>query len=132
MTLDERAAQAATDSGPEARFLEALRAHKAPFSPMEGADGLVFQADGEVDGRPNRARVKLFRVDEGPLAGTPALFFYKASRIPFSRDRYSYGVCLMQGADLPLDRWLDYPASGFDPALAPSELRRAFPFTVPE
>jgi hypothetical protein len=64
-----------------------------------------------------------------------AVFFYKESQVPWSRDRHSYGVCVAPTsgpAPEDIQSWLRFTATGFDPAERPETLRLAFAFTVPE
>jgi len=80
---------------------------------------------------PHRCRAKLFELDAGRLA----VFFYKTSAVPFSRDRFSYGAVQFSASDISsadVSGWLAYLASGFDWDLAPPKLRRAFTFDVPD
>ncbi len=119
-------------SGP---FLDALQAHPDPFRVRTEAGGFEFTADREVEGRPNRARLKVFMIPDGPMSGQPGVFFYKGSNVPFSRDRFSYGVCILPAANPSPDdlkEWLDFASGGFDPEARPRKLRLAFTFTVPE
>jgi hypothetical protein len=114
------------------RLADAIDAHPEPFALRPAGAEAEFAALTPVEGRPNRARLLVFTIDEGPLAGTPAVFFHKQSRIPFSHDRFSYGVCLVHGENPPLGSWIEYAASGFDPGRQPDGLRKAFTFTIPE
>ncbi len=93
-----------------------------------------FAALREVDGRPNRAMLKIFTIADGPLRGQAAVFFYKRSQVPFSRDRFSYGVVTLPPGAGPgeVAGWLDFASGGFDPEARPSRLRLAFTFTVPD
>ena len=68
-----------------------------PFLVRPDGEGLEIAAEKPVAGRANRARVKLFTVPDGPMKGRRAIFFYKASQVPFSLDRLSYGVCMCPG-----------------------------------
>lgn len=116
-------------------FLDALQGHPDPFKVRVAGHGYEFIAHRSVEGRPNRAVVKIFMVSDGPLKGQAAVFFYKPSRIPSSRDRFSYGVCMIprtgpeEGEVL---EWLAFASSGFHPDARPSRMRRAFTFTVPD
>ncbi len=106
-----------------------------PFSMRLESPGIEFQALSPVGTHPNRAVLKIFRIDAGPLEGRTAVFFYKKSRIPWSRDRHSYGVCLLApSGPTPgeVEEWIDFAATGFHPQHRPSRLRQAFTFTVPE
>lgn len=120
---------------PAAALFDALESREEPFSFRAEAPGLEFQALKPVGKYPNRAVLKVFEVGDGPLQGRAAVFFYKRSQIPWSRDRHSYGVCLV-GSSGPapgeVDEWLAFAATGLDPDRRPSRLRQAFTFTVPE
>lgn len=87
-----------------------------------------------VDGRPNRCRLRLFRVSNGPHTGRWAAFFYKTSLVPHSSDRYSYGAALFDGApdDAHFEGWIKYLESGFDPDATPADVKRALTFTIPD
>lgn len=116
-------------------FIDALEHEAKPFALAVDHPGYEFVAQHAVEGRPNRAVLKLFEIHDGPMEGLSAAFFFKRSQVPFSRDRFSYGVVVItpREHDEPeIDTWLEYASSGFDPALAPKGLRRAFTFTVPE
>jgi hypothetical protein len=116
-------------------FLKALQGHPDPFECRPVGSGFDFASLREVDGRPNRAVVKVFTIPDGPMKGQAAAFFYKGSLVPFGRERFSYGVCIIPGADASpaeMKGWLDFAASGFDPDIRPPKLRRAFTFTVPD
>lgn len=82
-------------------------------------------------GLPNRARLKVF----SPRPGHTLVFFYKKSLVPYSRDRYSYGgIDLRDGALDPqeITEWITFVASGFRPDKRPANMRRAFPYEIPE
>ena len=97
-------------------------------------DAAGFEAratDRLSSGLPNRARIKIF----SPRPGHSLVFFYKKSLVPYSRDRYSYGgVDLKDGELNPHDiaEWLAFVSSGFHPEKRPANLRRAFPYEIPE
>ena len=116
-------------------LIEAIEAEREPFALRLESPGIEFQALAPVGPHPNRAVMKLFRISEGPLAGRTAVFFYKKSRIPWSHDRHSYGVCLVPpSGPTPgeVEEWIGFAATGFHPEHRPSRLRQAFTFTVPE
>ena len=82
-------------------------------------------------GLPNRARIKVF----SPRPGHTLVFFFKKSLVPYSRDRYSYGgIDLKEGELDPSEiaEWLTFVSSGFHPEKRPSQLRRAFPYEIPD
>ena len=116
-------------------LLDAIAEAGEPFSMRLESPGIEFQALAPVGTHPNRAVLKIFRIDDGPLEGRTAVFFYKKSRIPWSRDRHSYGVCLLApSGPTPgeVEEWIDFATTGFHPEHRPSRLRQAFSFTVPE
>jgi len=118
-----------------AALLAVLEGHPDDFEYRPVESGFDFACRREVDGRPNRAVVKVFTIPDGPMKGQAAAFFYKGSQVPFGRERFSYGVCIIPGADASPEEmkgWLDFAASGFDPDIRPPKLRRAFTFTVPD
>jgi hypothetical protein len=91
----------------------------------------VHAADPLPSGLPNRARIKVF----SPRPGHTLVFFYKKSLVPYSRDRYSYGgIDLKEGELNPaeISEWLTFVSSGFHPEKRPAQLRRAFPYEIPE
>jgi hypothetical protein len=106
-----------------------------PFSLVENGGGLELAAHKPVENRQNRARLKFFTVPDGSMQGRKAVFFYKRSQIPFSRDRLSYGVCMIPStgpSPQEIEEWLFFASTGFDPAARPESLRQAFAFTVPD
>jgi hypothetical protein len=118
-----------------AAVLDALAGHPDPFSFRTEMDGMEFAAERPVDARPNRAVLKVFSVGDGPMSGRTAVFFYKRSQVPWSRDRYSYGVAILSpdGADpREIAGWLDYASTGFDPDAKPVHIRQAVTFNVPD
>lgn len=119
-------------SGP---LLDRAAAHPDEFAFRLDATGFELAALHPVEGRPNRSIVKIFAVPDGPMKGQAAVFFFKRSQIPFSLDRFSYGVCLLPAVSPPpedLDGWLAFASNGFDPNVVPHRLRRAFTFTIPD
>lgn len=118
-------------------IVEAARKFDAPFRIEPEGSGLEFSVENDIKGLPNRGRLKVFF----PVAesGGPGLrvvgIFYKPSNLSFSRDRFSYGGFLSSPSKLKdedIDAWLAFLASGLSPANRPRDLRRAFPYTVPE
>jgi hypothetical protein len=82
-------------------------------------------------GLPNRARMKIF----SPKPGHTLVFFYKKSLVPYSRDRYSYGGIDLRTPEVhaaEIAEWLAFLSSGFHPDKRPANLRRAFPYEIPE
>lgn len=105
------------------------------FSLVEDGGSLELAANKPVENRQNRARLKFFTVPDGSMRGRKAVFFYKRSQIPFSRDRLSYGVCMIPStgpSPREIEEWLFFASTGFDPAARPESLRQAFAFTVPD
>ena len=83
------------------------------------------------NGIPNRARMKIF----SPKPGHTLVFFFKKSLVPYSRDRYSYGGFDLRTASMEsqeIAAWLEFLSSGFHPDKRPANLRRAFPYEIPE
>jgi hypothetical protein len=121
---------------PEAgSLIEAICRHPDPFSMRLKAKGHEFQARQPVEERPNRATLKIFRVEEGTQEGRAVVFFYKQSQVPFSRDRLSYGICMIPASGPEpeeVEEWLSFTSSGFHPDSRPRRLRQAFTFNVPE
>jgi hypothetical protein len=110
----------------------AAEASTDPFEIETSGAGLEIVARAPLpNGIPNRARLKIF----SPKAGHTLVFFFKKSLVPYSRDRYSYG-----GLDLHVPSvetpviaaWLEFLTSGFHPDKRPENLRRAFPYEIPE
>lgn len=110
----------------------AAQACPEPFEIEAGGAGLEIVARAPLpSGLPNRARMKIF----SPKPGHTLVFFFKRSQVPFSRDRYSYGGQDLRGASAEpqeIAAWLDFLASGFHPDKRPANLRRAFPYEIPE
>ena len=118
-----------------APLLDALRNRPEPFEFRVNASGWEFAALEPVDGRPNRAVLKVFVIPDGKRKGQAAVFFYKTSHVPFSRDRFSYGVCMIPETNLAEEEaveWIRFATTGFHPEAQPHRLRRAFTFNVPE
>ena len=133
--MAERLARCRAEIPPSGAFLDRLAAHPDGFAFRLDAPGYELAALHPVEGRPNRSIVKIFAVPDGPMKGQTAVFFFKRSQIPFSLDRFSYGVCLLPAVSPPaedLDGWLAFASSGFRPDAVPHRLRRAFTFTIPD
>lgn len=114
-----------------ARVLDAAERSGIPLLLVPAPRHLELAGTTAVNGRANRALLKVFRAG-GDLW---AAFFYKRSQIPHSRDRYAYGVVEFpeggpaQGVPETWFRWVDV---GFHPEHHPPALKRAFTYTVPE
>jgi hypothetical protein len=121
--------EAHTISGSVAAAAEAA-AH--PFEIETSGAGLEVVARAPLpNGLPNRARMKIF----SPKPGHTLVFFFKKSLVPYSRDRYSYGGLDLRAAsvkDQEIAAWLDFLTSGFHPDKRPENLRRAFPYEIPD
>ncbi len=115
-----------------AAVVAAAEASADPFEAGAEGTGLEVLARTELPGGiPNRARLKVF----SPRAGHTLIFFYKRSLVPFSRDRYSYGgvdLRAPQAGEQEVGEWLAFLTSGFHPDKRPTNLRRAFPYEIPE
>jgi hypothetical protein len=109
-----------------------VEASADPFEIETSGAGLEIVARTSLpDGTPNRARMKIF----SPRPGHTLVFFFKKSLVPYSRDRYSYGGLDLRGPSAEpreIAAWLDFIASGFHPDKRPENLRRAFPYEIPE
>jgi hypothetical protein len=103
-----------------------------PFEIETSSTGLEVVARAPLpNGVPNRARMKIF----SPKPGHTLVFFFKKSLVPYSRDRYSYGGLDLRASSVEAPEiapWLDFLTSGFHPDKRPGELRRAFPYEIPE
>jgi hypothetical protein len=133
--VSERLSRARQDLSSAAAVLDAIARGEEPFALRLESPGVEFQAMAPIGPHANRAVLKVFRISEGPLEGRAAVFFYKKSRIPWSHDRHSYGVCLVPpSGPTPgeVEEWIAFAATGFHPEHRPSRLRQAFTFTVPE
>ncbi len=110
----------------------ALDESRARFEIVADATGFEARSpDLLPSGLPNRARIKVFI----HRPGHTLVFFYKRSLVPYSRDRYSYGgIDLRDSAISPQDiaEWITFVSSGFHPDKRPANLRRAFPYEIPE
>lgn len=109
----------------------ALEGAAEPFEIDAEAAGVDVRAYSVPSSVANRVRLKVF----SPRPGHTLVFFYKRSLVPYSRDRYSYG-----GIDVRDDgvnpqeiaEWIAFVTSGFHPDRRPRNLRRAFPYEIPE
>jgi hypothetical protein len=110
----------------------AVEASPEPFEvSAEGAGFEVRACAFLPNGLPNRARMKIF----SPKPGHTLVFFYKKSLVPYNRDRYSYGGIDLRTAevdDSEVAEWLAFLSSGFHPDKRPPQLRRAFPYEIPQ
>jgi hypothetical protein len=103
-----------------------------PFEIETSGAGLEVVARASLpNGIPNRARMKIF----SPKPGHTLVFFFKKSLVPYSRDRYSYGGLDLRAPSVEapeIAAWLAFLTSGFHPDKRPKNLRRAFPYEIPE
>jgi hypothetical protein len=110
----------------------AAAASSSPFEVETTGAGLELAARAPLaNGLPNRARIKIF----SPKPGHTLIFFFKKSLVPYSRDRYSYGGLDLRSPEVDAPEvaaWLDFLTSGFHPDKRPANLRRAFPYEIPE
>jgi hypothetical protein len=111
---------------------EAADAVGQPFEIETSGVGFELVARAPLpNGLPNRARMKIF----SPKPGHTLVFFFKKSLVPYSRDRYSYGGLDLRAPSAEaheIAAWLDFLTSGFHPDRRPQNLRRAFPYEIPE
>ena len=111
---------------------EAIDQSAENFEVVTETTGFETRAmDPLPSGLANRARIKIF----SPRPGHTLVFFYKKSLVPYSRDRYSYGGIDLRTSevdDAELTEWLAFISSGFHPDNRPANLRRAFPYEIPE
>ena len=108
-----------------------VRSHPARFQLATDRHGLDLGVDNPVAGRPNRARCKVFPLGKAKLA----IFFYKPSLLPYSRDRFGYGGRLFDPGsvtDGEIGEWLDFVAEGLLTNRRPARLLRGFPYDVPD
>ncbi len=110
----------------------AVQASADPFEIETSGAGLEIVARAPLaNGVPNRARMKIL----SPKPGHMLVFFFKKSLVPYSRDRYSYGGLDLRSPSAKTQEiatWLDFLTSGFHPDKRPENLRRAFPYEIPE
>jgi hypothetical protein len=122
-----------SESNPLAGTISAaVGAFPGDFEVVAEGAGLEVRACGFLEGGvPNRARMKVF----SPKPGHTLVFFYKKSLVPYSRDRYSYGgfdLRIPGVSDQEIAEWLAFLSSGLHPEKRPANLRRAFPYEIPE
>ena len=120
-------------ANPVARAVcEALDQAQETFEVVAETTGFEVRAPALLPtGLPNRARMKVFI----HRPGHTLVFFYKKSLVPYSRDRYSYGGVDLGGSELSpqeITEWIAFVSSGFHPDRRPTNLRRAFPYEIPE
>ena len=109
---------------------ELVRDHPERFTVAPDREGLDIGAGNRVQGKPNRARLKVFYLTDRKAA----VFFYKPSLLPFSRDRFGYGGRVFDPETIEgyeILQWLDFLAEGMSPNGRPGKLLRGFPYDVP-
>lgn len=113
-------------------LVKAADASRDAFETDADATGLELWACAPLpNGLANRARLKIV----SPKPGHTLVFFYKKSLVPHSYDRYSYGGIDLRTHEVnirEIAEWLAFASSGFHPDRRPANLRRAFPFEVPD
>jgi hypothetical protein len=129
----EEKIRAESEASPVVRAVSAaVEVSPEPFAVcLEGAGFEVRACAFLPSGLPNRARMKIF----SPKPGHTLVFFYKKSLVPYSRDRYSYGGIDLRTPEVDaaeVAEWLAFLSSGFHPDKRPAQLRRAFPYEIPE
>jgi hypothetical protein len=129
----EERLRAELEGSPVARAVcAAVETAVEPFEITTEGVGIEIRGSSFLpNGLPNRARIKIF----SPTPGHTLVFFYKKSLVPYSRDRYSYGgidLRTTEVAQAEVSEWLAFINSGLHPDKRPTNLRRAFPFEIPE
>ncbi|MGD0921845.1 MAG: hypothetical protein ABSA70_08805 [Terriglobia bacterium] len=129
----EEKIRAESEASPVVRAVSAaVEASAEPFEVCLEGVGFEVRAGAFLpSGLPNRARLKIF----SPKPGHTLVFFYKKSLVPYSRDRYSYGGIDLKTPEVhaaEIAAWLVFLSSGFHPDKRPAQLRRAFPYQIPE
>jgi hypothetical protein len=129
----EEKIRAESEASPVVRAVSAAaEVSPEPFEVSVETAGFEVRACAFLpSGLPNRARMKIF----SPRPGHTLVFFYKKSLVPYSRDRYSYGGIDLRAPEVDaaeVAEWLAFLSSGFHPEKRPANLRRAFPYEIPE
>ena len=116
------------------QFFSFLSLRNLEIEMMERKGGLELHMLNEVNGMPNRAYLRIYFPNETKCV----LFFHKKSSIPFSRDRFSYGGIVIdvrsagRFTDADLNEWIEFLSSGLQPKTRPKNLKKSFPYTIPE
>ncbi len=115
------------------RLLVQVEAEDESFELLLPGSGLEIRKAALEDRPAGRPRILLFPADRGRLVA----FFYKPSRLSFSRDRFSYGALYLYAAKpdeaaREFGTALAYLAADFKPAAKPPRLKRSLDVTVPE
>lgn len=111
-------------------LIEKLSEHPLSFKINPELYGLDLSPDSSEE-RTDRRAVKFFLHGKERLA----VFFYKRSLMPYSRNRFAYGSLYRHLAELSeadLNVWLDYLLSGFPVDRKPAGLRRSLYLDIPE
>ncbi len=112
-------------------FFDLLAARPERFELDPVRAGVDVRVAEPISGRRNRARLKAFL----PSPRTFVLFLYKDSQTPGSDDRFAYGAYVaknMSPDPTALEACVAYALAGLHPEQRPRELKRAFPFDVPD
>lgn len=112
-------------------FFDFVAAKPERFELDPARAGVDVRVAEPFAGRRSRARLKAFL----PSPHTFVLFLYKDSQTPGSDDRFAYGayVAKNQAPDpAALEACVAYALAGLHPERRPRELKRAFPFDVPD
>ncbi len=115
---------------PVGKLLNVIENSEMEFWVDTSKNDLEFGVKNLIKGKPNRGRIKIFFHSENK----PVIFFYKVSTVPHSIDRFSYGVVLPSSnpEEKEIEEWVDFLVSGLSPEKRPPNLKRSFPFDIPE
>ena len=105
--------------------------HEAPFEVIAVESGLELACHNRPDDVRNRARLRIHDYGDDKMAA----FFFKTSGAPGSSQRFSYGGVAFKADKLRTERvsaWIDFVASGLNPAATPRGVHTSFQFTVPD
>ncbi|MCB9833735.1 MAG: hypothetical protein H6807_14835 [Planctomycetes bacterium] len=115
------------------RLVGALEGRSESFALSRCGAGLEIRKAALAERPAGRPRILVFAATSERLVA----FFYKPSRLSFSRDRFSYGAINLhparaEDALLAFAEGLDYLEADFRPAAKPARLKRSLDVTVPE
>lgn len=112
------------------KLLKIMQDSEQEFWFDTGKKDLEIGVKNLIKGKTNRGRIKVFFHTDNK----PVVFFYKVSTVPHSIDRFSYGVVLPppEPEEKEVIEWIEFLVSGLSPEKRPSNLKRAFPFDIPE
>ena len=113
-------------------ILDRVEAHDEHFELEPATGGLTLNRAARDDRAAGRPRILFFPAGKDRVVA----FFYKPSRLHFSRDRFSYGALYLyaarqEAALAEIGDGLDFLAGDFKPALRPKRLKRSLDVTVP-